>query len=219
MGTLARTVTPAALSVSADNRLIADGRSGLSSAEAARRLTEFGPNEIRRERAVGTATLLARQLFSPVIWLLLAASVLSAIVGEPLDAVAIGTIVIINAAIGFFQEHRARRAVMALRSMTAPRARVMRGGHSAIIPASEVVPGDLLVLEAGDITAVDARLLGAHALSAYEAPLTGESAPVDKKAAPTMLALLEKWGAQPKRENSSLPRDLVVTEPTSVGST
>ena len=95
---------------------------GLSSAEAQRRLGEFGVNEIDRERAASPFTMLARQFASPVIWLLLGASVLSAALGELIDAVAIGAIVIVNAAIGFLQEHRAERAVLALRSMTAPRA-------------------------------------------------------------------------------------------------
>ena len=126
---------------------------GLSSAEAQRRLTEFGPNEIRREQATTSLTLFARQFASPVIWLLVGASVLSAMLGEMLDAGAIGAIVLVNAVIGFLQEHRAERAVMALRSMTAPRARVMRDGHSVIIPADAIVPGDFLVLEAGDVAA------------------------------------------------------------------
>jgi P-type Ca2+ transporter type 2C len=158
---------------------------GLSSAEAQRRLTEFGPNEIRRERATNALTLLVRQFASPVIWLLLVATVLSAALGEWLDAIAIGAIVILNAVIGFFQEHRAERAVMALRSMTAPRARVMRDGHSVMMPANGIVPGDVLVLEAGDVTAADARLRTAHALTTNEAPLTGESTPVEKTTAPT----------------------------------
>src|SRR5262245_37670632 len=158
---------------------------GLSSKEAQRRLLEFGPNEIRREQATSPVILLGRQFASPVIWLLVAASVVSLALGEFLDATAIGVIVIINAAIGFLQEHRAERAVMALRSMTAPRARVLRDGQSVIVPASTIVPGDVLVLEAGDVAAADARLLTAHALSTNEAALTGESAPVDKSTAPT----------------------------------
>src|SRR5215207_2889017 len=93
---------------------------GLTSAEAQRRLTEFGPNEIHRERATNALTLLVRQFASPVIWLLLVASALSAALGEWLDAIAIGAIVVLNAVIGFLQEHRAEHAVMALRSMTAP---------------------------------------------------------------------------------------------------
>src|SRR5512132_3716232 len=114
--------------------------SGLSSAEAERRLGEFGPNEIHREQATSALTLLVRQFASPVIWLLLVASVLSAALGELLDAMAIGAIVVVNAVTGFLQEHRAERAVMALRSMTTPRARVMRDGHSVMTPADAIVP-------------------------------------------------------------------------------
>jgi len=158
---------------------------GLSSADAQRRLAEFGPNEIRREQKVTRLALLARQFASPVIWLLLGASVLSAALGELLDATAIGTIVLVNAVIGFLQEHRAERAVMALRSMTAARARVMRDGRSVMVPAQTVVPGDLLVLEAGDVAAADARLHTAHALTTNEASLTGESTPVEKQTTPT----------------------------------
>lgn len=158
--------------------------SGLSSAEAMRRLAEFGPNEIRREEASSSLALIARQFGSPVIWLLLGASLVSAALGELLDAAAIGVIVLVNAGIGFLQEHRAERAVMALRSMTAPRARVQRDGGSVIVPASAVVPGDVLVLEAGDVTAADARILLAHALTTNEAALTGESTPVEKRADP-----------------------------------
>jgi Ca2+-transporting ATPase len=158
---------------------------GLSSEEAQRRLGEFGPNEIRREEATSPVVLFGRQFASPVIWLLLGASAVSLALGEFLDAAAIAVIVIINAVIGFLQEHRAERAVMALRSMTAPRARVVRDGRSIIIPASDIVPGDVLVLEAGDVAGADARLLTAHALSTNEAALTGESAPADKSTDPT----------------------------------
>ena len=157
---------------------------GLSSAEAQRRLGEFGLNEIHREQATRPFTLIARQLASPVIWLLLGATAVSVTLGELIDAIAIGAIVIINAAIGFFQEFRAEQAVMALRSMTAPRARVLRDTRSTIVPADTIVPGDLLVLEAGDVVSADARLLTAHALTANEAALTGESVAVDKYPAP-----------------------------------
>jgi P-type Ca2+ transporter type 2C len=158
---------------------------GLSSSEAERRLNECGPNEIRREPATSPLILLARQFASPVIWLLFGATVVSLALGELLDAAAIGVIVIVNAVIGFFQEHRAERAVMALRSMTAPRARVVRDGQSVVIPASNIVPGVALILEAGDIVAADARLFDAHSLSTNEAALTGESTPVEKSPEPT----------------------------------
>ena len=158
---------------------------GLTTIEAERRLIEFGANEIRREAGTGALRLLVRQLASPVIWLLIGASVISAALGERLDALAIGAIVVLNAAFGFLQEHRAERAVLALRSMSAPRARVMRDGRSVIVPASSIVPGDMIVLEPGDVPAADARLHVAHALSTNEAALTGESTPVEKSTRPT----------------------------------
>ncbi len=157
---------------------------GLTSTEAARRLAAAGANEIRRDGTTSAWTLIARQFASPVIWLLLGATILSVVLGDVLDAAAIGAILLINGAIGFFQEHRAERALLALRSMTARRAHVVRDGHGVIVPASTVVPGDVLVLEAGDVCAADARLLTAHALRTNEAALTGESLPVDKRAEP-----------------------------------
>lgn len=153
---------------------------GLSSADAERLLEEVGANEITREAGKPAWRLLLAQFSSSVIWLLLAACIVSAVLGEVADAVAIGAIVIINALVGFFQEYRAERAVFALRSMTAPRARVIRDSHAQIIAAADVVPGDILVLEAGDIVAADARLLEANVLSTMEAALTGESTPVVK---------------------------------------
>ena len=158
--------------------------SGLSTAEAERRLIEFGRNEIHREQTTRAFALLVRQFASPVIWLLLGATAASATLGELLDAIAIGAIVVINATIGFFQEYRAEQAVMALRSMTAPRARVLRDGRSTIVSATTIVPGDVLIFEAGDVVPADARLLTAHALTANEAALTGESGSVDKSSEP-----------------------------------
>ncbi|MBL8111612.1 MAG: cation-translocating P-type ATPase [Acidobacteria bacterium] len=157
---------------------------GLTAAEAARRLAEHGPNEIAREEATSRWVLLAGQFKSPVIWLLLGGCVVSAALGELADAIAIGAIVILNAVVGFLQEYKAERSVLALRSMTAPRARVARDGRPAVIPSAEVVRGDLLLLEAGDIVAADARLLEAHALAVNEAALTGESATVEKTVSP-----------------------------------
>ena len=153
---------------------------GLAAEEARRRLAEVGPNEIQRADATPAWRMLVRQFGSPLIWLLLAAAIVSAFLKEVPDAIAIAVIVVVNAFVGFFQEHRAERALLALRSMTAPRARVLRDGHQAVISAAEVVPGDILLLEGGDVVAADGRLLEAHALSTNEAPLTGESAPVDK---------------------------------------
>jgi Ca2+-transporting ATPase len=153
---------------------------GLTSHEAAQRLQQFGANEIKREQDLSPWLLLAAQFRSPLVWLLFGACIVSVALGEIADAIAIGAIVIINGLVGFFQEYRAERAVLALRSMTAPRARLVRDGRTIEVPAAQVVPGDVLVLEAGDVVAADARLIEAHALSTIEAALTGESAPVEK---------------------------------------
>jgi Ca2+-transporting ATPase len=158
---------------------------GLTSDEVARRRDQYGPNEIPRTQGTPWWLVLARQFNSPVIWLLVGACGIAVVLGEAVDAIAIATIVVLNGLVGFFQEHRAERAILALRSMTAPRARVLRDGRAAILPATEIVPGDALLLEAGDIVAADARLLTAHALATNEAPLTGESLPVEKSTAAT----------------------------------
>lgn len=154
---------------------------GLTTEEAARRLQEHGPNELRREAGTPMWRLFAAHFRSPVVGLLLAACAVSAALGELVDAGAIGAIIVLNAVVGFMQEHRAERAIFALRAMTAPRARVIRDGAGAVVSAAEVVPGDILVFEAGDVVAADAEVLEANALATGEAPLTGESAPVEKR--------------------------------------
>jgi Ca2+-transporting ATPase len=157
---------------------------GLTAAQAKERLAEFGPNEIRREAATPPWKILLRQFTSPVIALLVASSAIALALGEVADGVAILTIVALNGLIGFFQEYRAERAVLALRAMTAPRATVLRDGHPLVIPARKVVPGDLLLLEAGDLVAADAQLAEVHALTVNESALTGESVPVEKDPTP-----------------------------------
>jgi P-type Ca2+ transporter type 2C len=161
-----------------------DPARGLSAEEAARRLAADGPNRVGGEDRVATWSILAGQFRGAMLQLLLAACVLSAILGEVVDAVAIAAIVLLNALVGFLQEHRAERALLALRSLTAPHARVRRDGRVGEIPAAEVVAGDLLLLDAGDLVAADARLVEAHALATNEAPLTGESIPVGKRIEP-----------------------------------
>jgi len=167
---------------------------GLSDAEARQTLDTVGANEIQRAPRPSRAKMLLRQLASPLIWLLLAAAVVSGALGELADAIAIAFIVVVNALVGFFQEQRAENALEALRSMTAPRARVRRDGRQMIIAAADVVPNDVLLLEAGDVVAADARVLEAHRLSTNEAPLTGESAAVDKhpRATPPDAPLAER---------------------------
>lgn len=158
---------------------------GLTAGEASTRLAQQGPNEIQHEKGTSPWVMLAGQFKSPVIWLLLGAAVISAFLREVADAIAIGAIVVANALVGFFQEYRAERAVLALRSMTAPRARVLRDGHPVVVQSIDVVVGDVVLLEPGDIVAADARLLEANVLTSNEAALTGESEPVEKSTTPS----------------------------------
>lgn len=153
---------------------------GLTLKDVDRRRKEFGYNEIKREKGVTPGLIFIHQFTSPLIWLLLLASVIAFYLRESFEVFAILAILFLNAIIGFFQEYRAEKAVTALRQMTAPRARVCRSGHIIEIQAKEIVPDDLLVLEAGDIVAADAVLIESHELNVNEASLTGESVPVEK---------------------------------------
>ena len=156
-------------------------RNGLSDAEAQKRLQKYGRNELREAAAIRPWRIFVRQFKSLLILLLIVAVAVSAALGEWVDAIVIFAIVVLNAAIGFYQEFSAEKSIAALKKMSAPRAAVRRDGKPISIPAVEVVPGDILLLEAGDLVAADARLLEANSLRAVEAALTGESQPVDKQ--------------------------------------
>ncbi len=158
---------------------------GLSTAEARTRLLADGPNRLEHGPRRTIAHMLADQLRNPFVLLLGGAAALAFGLGERVDAVAITVIVVTNAVVGAAQEHRAERALAALASMTAPRARVSRDGRAVVVPADEVVVGDLLLLHPGDLVAADAHLVHATGLALVEAALTGESVPVDKSTAPT----------------------------------
>ena len=155
-------------------------RQGLSAAEALKRLEAHGANEIQETKPVRRITIFWRQFKSFIVWLLMAAAAVAWIMGEPIDAIAIFAIVFLNSVIGFYQEHKAEQSIAALRKMTAPIARVQRDGRTIIVPATQLVPGDLLEVEAGDIVAADARILETVALRCVESTLTGESEPVSK---------------------------------------
>ena len=157
---------------------------GLTSVEAARRLAEYGPNEVQALRRQSAWSLLQAQFKNVLIVLLLAATALSATLGHGVEAAAITVLVLFAVVLGFFQEHRAERAIESLQRMAAPAATVWRDGQETVVAASTVVPGDVLVLRAGDRIAGDARLLEAIALQTHEAALTGESAPVEKEVTP-----------------------------------
>jgi P-type Ca2+ transporter type 2C len=157
---------------------------GLTTAEATRRLAEYGPNELRAAHRVSPWTLLLAQFKNVLIIILLIATALSAVLGHGVEAIAITVIVLFAVILGFVQEYRAERAIEALRQMAAPTATVRRDGQEVELPAREVVPGDVLLLHAGNVVAADARVLEAINLQTQEAALTGESHPVDKHTAP-----------------------------------
>jgi len=155
-------------------------RTGLSQAEAQARLEQYGLNELREEHRVTPLMILARQFTGFLTAILIVATVISALLGENVDAIAIGSIIVLNGILGFIQEYRAEKALEALRELAAPHARVRRDGTQAIIPAIQVAPGDIVLLEAGDQVPADARLIEVINLKADESPLTGESVPSDK---------------------------------------
>ncbi len=168
---------------SAISRFAADPHRGLSAAEAAGRLARYGPNLLREGRRRSPWRILLDQFTDFMIVVLMAAAVLSGIVGDVADTLAIITILLLNAVIGFTQEYRAERAMAALRRIAAPSAAVLREGRRLVIAAGELVPGDIVLLEAGNIVPADLRLIEAVRMRAEEAALTGESVPVDKDAA------------------------------------
>jgi len=155
---------------------------GLSAPEAARRLAANGPNELREGKPISPLHMFLAQFKSLIIWVLIAAAVISGLLGERVDAIAILTVVILNAVIGFYQEFKAEKSIAALKKMTSPHATVRRDGQVTSIPASGVVAGDILALEAGDLVTADARLLEAASLKCIESALTGESYAVTKQA-------------------------------------
>lgn len=153
---------------------------GLNSEEARRRLEEFGPNEIKEARKRTPFEMFLDQFKDFMIIVLIAAAVVSGVLGEPKDTIAIIVIVMINGIIGFVQEYRAEKAIEALRKMAKANINVRRNNIIYNIPTSDVVPGDVVLLEAGNIVPADIRLIEVAQLKIDEAPLTGESIPVEK---------------------------------------
>jgi len=156
---------------------------GLAADEAERRLAVHGPNRLPQGRPRGALLRLLAQFHNLLIYVLLAAGILAALIGHTTDALVIFAVVLANAVIGFVQEGRAERALEAIRTMIDPRASVVRGGRRATVSADSLVPGDIVLLEAGDRVPADLRLIKARNLRVEEAILTGESVPVDKAVA------------------------------------
>ncbi|MBU4385518.1 MAG: HAD-IC family P-type ATPase, partial [Actinobacteria bacterium] len=158
-----------------------DGKDGLSGAEAASRLERFGPNELREEKKKPSIILFLEQFNDFMIWVLIVAALISGtLLREYLDAGVIMVIVIFSAVLGFIQKKRAEKAMEELKKLSAPTVNLIRDGEEARIHAADVVPGDLMVLETGDLVSADGRLLEAFNLRADESSLTGESAAVEK---------------------------------------
>ena len=161
---------------------LATSDAGISSSEATRRLTRNGPNELRGATPISAWKIFGAQFTSLIIWILIGAAIVSGLLDEMADTLAILAIVLLNAFIGFYQEWNAEKSIAALKKMTAPHAEVWRDGTVTMIAAAEVVTGDVLELEAGDLVAADARLLQAASLKCIESALTGESDAVEKHA-------------------------------------
>lgn len=161
-------------------RVRVDPDTGLDRSEAARRLAEHGPNVLPEHRGRGLLELVVEQVKDVMILLLVAAAIVSGLVGEPVDTVAIVVIVVLNATIGVVQAFRAEKAIEALRAMATPQARVVRDGAATDVPSADLVVGDVVLLEAGGLVPADLRLVEVARLQLAEAALTGESVPVDK---------------------------------------
>ncbi|MDN3506531.1 MAG: cation-translocating P-type ATPase [Simkaniaceae bacterium] len=164
--------------------LSSDLEKGLSKAEAEERLNKYGENKLPEPKLASPLTLFLNQFSSFIVWLLIAAAFLSGFLEEWVDAIAIASIVCLNAVLGFFQEFNAQRSIASLKKLSSPTCRVIRDGSLQTIPTKSLVPGDLVDLEDGDIIPADGRVIYSAQLSTQEAALTGESLPIHKITTP-----------------------------------
>ena len=158
-----------------------DLHKGLSDKEAAERLAKYGPNELKGKPHATIWEMLLEQFKDFLVLILIGASIVSAFVGEVADSLVIIVIVVLNAALGVFQEAKAEKAMEALQKMAAPNSKVIRDGNIQTVPSRELVVGDIVLLEAGDYVPADVRILESMNLKVEEASLTGESVPVEKE--------------------------------------
>ncbi len=161
-------------------RLEADAERGLTAAQAQARLSQYGPNELVERGLKSPWLILWEQITNPLVLLLILAAAISAFLGKVDSVIAILAIVILNALLGLVQEYRAEQAMAALKKMAAPLVRVRRDGRVLDVPSREIVPGDVVLLEAGSVVPADSRLIESANLRVQEASLTGESQPVEK---------------------------------------
>jgi calcium-translocating P-type ATPase len=180
----ARLTRPHSLSAARCLEALEADETGLTGEEAARRLSEVGPNRLPVARSRGPVRRLIAQFDDILVLVLLVAAGVTGALGHWVDTAVILAVVLVNAVIGFLQEGKAEAAMAAIRQMLAPRAAVLRGGRRVTVDAANLVPGDIVLLEAGDKVPADLRLIEARSLSAQEAILTGESGPVEKSVAP-----------------------------------
>jgi Ca2+-transporting ATPase len=157
---------------------------GLPEQEASARLKTFGANVLAEGRGISPVTLFLNQFKDFMVLVLAAATLISGMLGEYLDAVTIIAIILLNGILGFVQEYRAERSLQALRELSAPTATVLRGGRRRDVPVADLVPGDIVLLEGGDRIPADVRFLTVNGLQVEESALTGESVPVSKSADP-----------------------------------
>lgn len=163
-------------------RFGSDSEAGLSADEARRRLQQYGTNELPKERRAGLVAIFLRQFTDPLIYILLTAAAVSLAIGNASNAVFISLVLLLNALVGTFQDYKAESSARALQEKIRVRPRVVRNGKHEEIDGSELVPGDIVLLETGDAVAADIRLIESSSLRADESLLTGESTPVEKDA-------------------------------------
>jgi len=164
--------------------LATDENYGLSEEEAEKRLKEFGPNRLKEEKKKSPIAIFIAQFRNAMSYLLMIAAFISFIIGENLDALAILVVLLVNALIGFLMEYRAERAIESLKKMVSVNALVLRNGTLKKTSAESLIPGDIVILEAGDVVPADIRILNADNLEANESILTGEALPVPKTSDP-----------------------------------
>ena len=184
------------LSSSKIQQILKTSKNGLTKKEAQKRLKKYGLNELPSQKKFSTGKIVIDQFKSPLVYILAIAAIISFALKELTDATIILAAVLINATIGFFQENKAEKTFLRLKELVHYSAKVIREKTLSIIPNNEIVPGDIIILEAGDIVPADARLIETFNLQAREAPLTGESVPSLKK-----IDVLEKGVNLADREN------------------
>ncbi|MEM4247684.1 MAG: calcium-transporting P-type ATPase, PMR1-type [Candidatus Nanoarchaeia archaeon] len=186
-------------------KIFKTSKQGLAPEVASKRLKQYSENKLEVKKRITPLMIFLNQFKSYLIAILIVAAVISALIGFWLDAVVILSIVVMNAALGFVQEYRAEKAVEALEKLTTPKANVLRNGRQVTIPSSELVPGDIVLLEAGDKVPADVRLIEVVNFKVDEAALTGESVPVEK-----FLDLIKKKVVVAERKNCAFMNTVVV---------